>query len=76
MSFNHQEFDFIVRQLRDNEYAISKDVKLFNEWNDGKLSTQACLEFFKQNNYIHDDILPITFVKWLNSLGYHNTRGN
>ena len=60
--------------LKSGSAAVSFDNKVFNAYNDGKLSLRECFEWFMKNSVVggvnekYWD--PTQFRLWLKSLGY------
>ena len=61
-----------ISDLKPSQHARNLDVSLFNSWEEGKISTETTIKWFKKNNRIPDRVFigKDEFVKWLNSLGY------
>lgn len=58
--------------LSKNRYASMLDKKLFEMWEDKKITTPQCMHQFYKNNKIHESYYISTslFESWLRSLGY------
>lgn len=65
------------RLLSKTWKAGVKDNATFGKWEDKEISTEECIEEFKQNNYIDYKIKikPEEFVRWLNGLGWKRYEG-
>lgn len=49
-----------------------QDNATFNRWEDNKITTEECIEEFKNNNVLDKRLVinKVEFERWLNSLGY------
>lgn len=67
--------------LKSTSYAIKKDIKTFQEWEDGEITLNDCFKRFMSNNgyrkYKHTNdyntpwyVDKNEFKRWLHSLGY------
>lgn len=65
-----------IMLIKSTATARVKDVALFNQWEDCKITTGQCIRWFKKNNRMPDriEISEKEFTAWLRSLGY--IRGN
>lgn len=62
-------FERIQRRLL-NGYTVEYDKAVFDRYCKKKITIEECLEQFKENNGIGDDIDLQEFERWLASLGW------
>lgn len=59
-----------VKHLIRSEVCVNRDIRIFGDWMNGKLTTNQAIEKFRKNNGIDIKINPMEFTQWLYSLGY------
>lgn len=59
-----------VKYLIRSEVCVNRDIRIFGDWMNGKITTDLAIEKFKKNNGIDIKINPVEFTQWLYSLGY------